>query len=231
MMNTKTKTSFILMGTLIIGIIIGALFSGMLRQQRIRRIEGMPHHERFIKSMERILQPDEEQKQLIHQVLKMRFERVAELRDEYQSKIASIFDSIHQDIDTVLTEEQKVRLKEQIENVSSRMVKMRLDRLSMILNLDRDQQSKIEKIFLEMEEKMRNQFPPSRRDLRDRSKFRDRFKELEQMHKKIEEVLTPEQREKYKEMRKGMHEGMKPPFDFPFPPPERPPRPDTLLDF
>jgi membrane-associated HD superfamily phosphohydrolase len=231
MMNTKTKTSFILIGTLILGVIIGALFSAMIRQQRVRRIEGMPHHERFIKSMERVLQPDKEQKQLINQVLDKRFDQIAELRDEYQSKIASIFDSIHQDMETVLTEEQKIRLKEQIKNASSRMVKMRLDRLSATLNLDKNQQSKIEKIFLEMEEKMRDRFPPPGGDFRDRPKFRDRFEALEEMHKKIEVVLTPKQREKYKEMRKGMHKGMKPPFDFPFREPGIPPRPDSLIDF
>lgn len=205
-MKNKTKTSFILFGTLVIGIIIGAIFSGIIRQQKIHQIREMHEHERFVKGMEKIIQPSEEQKEKIDKILKKRSQKITEIRKKYQEEVATIFDSLHQDMAEVLTDQQKERLENQMQRFSSRMIQTRLEHMTTVLELSDEQRQQIEKVMKDMEEEMRvriksRQKPDKNwRDNRQhrRGEARDIFEKYE---KEIEALLTPEQEIKFHEMK------------------------------
>ncbi|MCB0263556.1 MAG: hypothetical protein KDH98_10415, partial [Calditrichaeota bacterium] len=63
MMNTKTKSILAILTTLLIGIAIGAIASGTLRYRKMERIERMSPQERFLKTMDEIIKPDEQQRE------------------------------------------------------------------------------------------------------------------------------------------------------------------------
>jgi len=207
-MTTKLKTTFILIGTLVIGIIIGALISGTLRQHKSDRIREMHAQDRFLRGMEQIIKPDDEQKDEIKKILEKRFQQLSEVKEKHLTEIAVILDSLHQEMDKVLTKEQKERLERQIDKFSSRMIQSRVDRLAALLQLNDNQIRKIESIYENFEKEMRNRFKkPFKEHFQDKEDIK---KLLERLYQDIEEVLIPEQREKYKEM----HSKMRPPFDF-----------------
>lgn len=213
-MKNKTKTAFILLGTMIIGIIIGVISSGIIRQQKIHQIREMHEHDRFIKGMEKVIKPSEEQKEKIDKILKKRFQMITEIRKKYQEEIATIFDSLHQDLSEVLTDQQKERLENQMQRFSSRMIQTRLDHMTTVLGLSDGQRQQIEKLMKDMEEEMREQIKSrqkpdkNRRDNRQhgRGEARDIF---EKYDKKIEVLLTPEQKIKFREMKSPWAPGRK----------------------
>jgi Spy/CpxP family protein refolding chaperone len=205
-MKNKTKTSIILLSTLLIGILIGALISGSFRYRRAHQIDKMSHQEKFLKGMENIIKPDEEQKKKIDKVLKQRYAQIAEIREKHMDEMMDILDSLKQDMNKILTEEQRQRLEENLKRGIKRMVKHRLDFLTHKLKLDEEQQEKIYDIMYKWDEKMH---PDMNRMERERQPGKPLFREhFEEINKEIEEILTPEQ---VKEFRK-IHNEMRPPF-------------------
>jgi Spy/CpxP family protein refolding chaperone len=235
-MKNKTKTSFILLGTLVIGFIIGAIFSGIIRQQKIHQISEMHEHERFIKGMEKIIQPSEEQKEKIDKILKKRSQKITEIRKKYQEEIATIFDSLHQDMAEVLTDQQKERLENQMQRFSSRMIQTRLEHMTTVLGLSDEQRQQIEKMMKDMEEEMRERIKsrqkPDKNWRDNRQDWRGGARDIfEKYDKEIEALLTPEQKIKFREMKAPREPGRKGFRDFrPGPGLGPRPGPDSLFE-
>jgi hypothetical protein len=138
---------FIILGAVIIGITIGALGSGMLRENRVKRFERMRPEQRFSEVMEKIIQPEGEQREAIEKVLKEQSEQIAAIQERYHSEIIAVFDSSRKALQKILTEEQRERLKEHIEKGSQQFIERRLNRLTDELRLDEQQRKQIEEIF------------------------------------------------------------------------------------
>ncbi len=212
-MTTKTKSTFILLGVLAMGVAIGALASGTLQQQRKHRFERMPPHERFFLFMERVIEPSEEQRDDVERIIETRAEQLRELHETHQTGVIAIYDSLHADLQTLLTDEQKKRFEEQIVKGSHKIAESRIERLTEALDLNDEQQKRIKEIFVEFKNLPRPERKGSRGNWEDRrKKLRNQFQE---MHEKIEAVLTAEQKEKFGELR--MHRRR--PFDGPGGPP------------
>lgn len=209
-MNTKSKTTLIILGTLIIGIIIGALVSGTLRQQRENRFERMMLHQRVRHVMERIIQPTVEQREVIDKILEKWSEKISAIQEEHESEMQAVLDSLRSELASVLTKEQRTRLEARLAKGDRRLIEMRVARLTEVLQLDENQRKQIEEIFSTFED----QIGPGRRDFKGnweerRQIIKNRVQKLQQ---EIEAVLTPEQREKYRTMRYHM----RPPLGGPF---------------
>jgi hypothetical protein len=225
-MNTKAQTTLIIVTTLLIGVVIGALGSGALRGERTRTLVQMPPRDRFQEAMERIIDPTPEQQQIIEGILARHAEEVSALHENLQQQIFVLFDSLQIELNSVLTEEQKARMKEQMLRGPRRFVRNRMDRLKDELNLSETQMQQMDEIMSSFEPMP---LPRAREDgmkREGRRQFmRDRIFEMEQ---KVEEILTPEQMEKYRQMRARRYymrprgaERPSPSFDFPMPePPE-----------
>jgi Spy/CpxP family protein refolding chaperone len=199
-MTTKSKTTFIILGTLIIGIVIGALASGMWREKRIKKFSRMRPQQQFVETIEEIIKPDDAQRKAIEKVLEKRFEHIAQIRERHESEMMAVFDSLRQELNSLLTEEQLKRLEENLEKSSHRFRDRRLDRLTDVLQLTEDQRRQIEEIFRRNGPDFRRfRKPPARDSIPGRFDFMEQRKKLE---KEIEALLTPEQRKKYEEFRK-----------------------------
>lgn len=218
-MNTKSKTTLIILGTLMIGIAMGALVSGTWRQQREHRFERMMPHQRFLQVMERIIQPTDEQREAIDQILEKRSEQISAIQEEHESEVRAILDSLRSDLASVLTEEQRTRLEDRLAKGDRRLIDIRAARLAEALRLDENQRKQIEEIFSAFAEQItpgRKNFKGNREERR--QIIKNRFEKLQQ---EIEAVLTPEQREKYRNMRSDMRPPFGRPFRRPGPRPER----------
>ncbi len=218
-MTTKTKSTFILLGVLAIGVTIGALASGTLQQQRKHRFERMPPHERFFSFMERMVDPSEEQRDDVERIIETRSEQLRELHETHQTGVIAIYDSLRADLQTLLTDEQKKRFEEQIVKGSHKIAESRIERLTEALDLNDEQQKRIQEILAKFKKLPRPERKGSRGNWEDRRKMlRNQFQE---MHEEIEAVLTPEQKEKSGELRRQRRR----PFDGPGgPPPFKRPR-------
>lgn len=109
-MSIHLKTALIVLSTLIVGIFCGALISGAIRQDRRERFFGSPSPERFIGQMEQIIRPDAVQSEAVVRILDKYRPRFAETMSRHRSEMSALLDSLHQELEPLLTEEQKERL-------------------------------------------------------------------------------------------------------------------------
>lgn len=212
-MTTRSKTTFIILGTLIIGMLIGALASGMWRQKHIEKFGRMRPQQQFIETIQNIIKPGEAQRKAIEKVLEKHFAHVAKIRERHEQDMMASFDSLKLELDSLLTGEQLQRLEENFEKSSHRFRIRRLDHLTDVLQLTPDQRKQVEEIFRRNApefRRFRKAFPAD--SVSARAGFMERRKKIET---EIEAVLTPEQREKYREFKqyRDFH------FDRPSPPP------------
>lgn len=208
-MTTKTKTTSIILSTLIIGMAIGALISGTLRHEREQRFERMPPNERFFLFMERIIRPTEQQREEYDRIIAKRSEQISKLHQEHENEMFALYDSMRTELQSILTEEQRSRFEAHLAKGTHKLAEMRLAVLTEQLDLDKTQQEQIKEILKQLER------PPPRHLKRFHRKpgkpnrtFRNRFIKIQ---KEIEAVLRPEQLDKYHKMRRELG----PPFGRP----------------
>lgn len=190
-MRISTKTTLIIMGTLIIGFIIGVLGGGLLHQKRFDRIQRMDPGQRFTEVLDGIIKPDESQRQAITAVLKKQTQKIALLEEEYQSEIFVIFDSTRLEIKSLLSEEQIKQLENTMAKGQDHFISRRIERLNELLQLSKIQREQIEQI---MRQSAPNIAPKKHPFLIEGRKDRANVRQMrEELDKKIESVLTPEQ--------------------------------------
>jgi hypothetical protein len=209
-MKTRSKTFWIILSTLVIGIIIGVLVGGMLQEKRWDRIRGMSHQERFLRVMENIIEPNEGQRDAIREILKRQSERMADIRKRHGIEMMALMDSTREELNNILTDEQLERLEKHMKRRPQRYSRRQIDRFSKVLDLTDDQRKQIDELFDEAGESFRTRGNGSRMDRDERQVLMKR--KMDEFISKMNEILTPEQREKFEEMRKHMG----PPFDFHF---------------
>ncbi len=110
-MQLHTKTALILFATLIIGMVLGALVSGpLLFHQFDRQMDtGMSEH--FVRRFEDLIDPTEEQSDTVHAILENHVADFIELHNRHRAEIETLMDSMHTELFSVLTEEQRERLE------------------------------------------------------------------------------------------------------------------------
>ena len=197
-MNTTTKTSFILIATLLIGVAIGALGSGLLREERTRTFDLMRPENRFLQYMKGVIRPTAEQSQKFDDILGKYSKQISNIHQQHQEEILSIYDSLHTELRALLNDEQRARLEQSLEKGHNRRIAMAVGHLTEELGLSEGQSKRIEEILLT------NDFAPERgRVLHGkRQEFRRELRaRFEKMEKEISDILTPQQLTKYRDMR------------------------------
>lgn len=111
-MTLQTKTVLIIVATLIVGIIVGALGSGFVIHRFARHMADVRHREMFVERMVEVIDPAPEQEEAIREILTRHAEMFAELSDSFHRETSALFDSLRSELDPVLTQEQKERLEE-----------------------------------------------------------------------------------------------------------------------
>jgi hypothetical protein len=107
-MKTQVKTASILLGTFLAGGILGFVLHGTLIRKDFREHAlRMRTPEGFIHRFEKVIDPTDEQRKEIRKLLRDHFEEMVQHQETFRSRM----DSLKKDIDALLTEEQRERLK------------------------------------------------------------------------------------------------------------------------
>jgi hypothetical protein len=109
-MHTKTKSILVLSGVLIIGIIIGALGSSLLRQNMLEeRISRFRTPEGFTERILDRIDPDPDKREAVKNVLIKQHKRLTEKFEHTRMQMESHVDSVLLQLKPLLTEEQLER--------------------------------------------------------------------------------------------------------------------------
>ena len=207
-MKQKTKTFFIISGTLIIGILLGISISSTFHQERMDKIKRMSFQQRFGELIQRIIKPTEAQQKILNQIIEKRSTQIDLLREQQHLDLMAVLDSLRTELNSALTDEQRQLLEQEIQKGEHRPFTWRMNQLERDLELTDEQRKKIEQIFL----KTTPQFPFGRKpdfpDTMRHGERKDRFQNRKQMMRKIEQeieqVLTPDQLKKFKKLKKSL---------------------------
>lgn len=209
-MNIKLKITFIIIITLVIGIVIGAMLNRTLTQNRVKRILSRRNPPVFISFYERIIEPDTNQREEIRKILDKHAKHLSEIRANFSEELQSSMESLRAELDPILTPEQKKRLEKGFpgrppfpmrppERID---VDEELSVLKERLSLSEDQASEIKQILEESRDKFKM--------MREKGvRWRERWqimKELEEKKEKaIKNILTRDQKNSFEQIKKERH--------------------------
>jgi hypothetical protein len=218
-MNLKVKITFLIIITLVIGIVIGAMLNRAVSQNRIRRILERRNPPIFISFYERIIEPNADQRDSVRKVLDKYAQRLSKIRTNFQDELQSSFESMKAELEPLLTAEQKERLEEGFPRQPRffprpfriRDVNQELSMLKERLGLSEDQASQIKIIlekFWDQAKKMREERESPERG------FQIMIELQEKKEQSIKKLLNDDQKKIFEEMEKARrprHEMMKEP--------------------
>ncbi len=108
----KTRTILLGIGILIVGFVLGMLTSAQIRYHRLKPMRVYFAGDRFREGFYKIIQPDDQQKARIDQIL----DKYAKINSETQGNFRKEFDSnakaLRKELESQLTKDQLARLKE-----------------------------------------------------------------------------------------------------------------------
>jgi hypothetical protein len=117
-MNVKLKSGLILVSTLILGMILGSVITGSILRNRVfDRMETLRTERGFVDRIERMIRPDEDQREQVHQILSRHFDRMKEIGTRMHKNFEAMNDSLLQDLNKVLRPEQLERFKSRMERM------------------------------------------------------------------------------------------------------------------
>lgn len=108
----KTKVILLVISTLIIGFALGMLTSAQLRLHKLKPVKVYFSEDRFREGFFKAIQPDEQQKAEIEQVLDKYARRNSTLQSNFRHDLDDMMKDFRKEIDSKLTKEQIARLKE-----------------------------------------------------------------------------------------------------------------------
>ena len=115
-MDVKIKSSLVLTATLILGIIIGVLGSGMIRNYFFeKKMENFRSPRGFIRHLERVIQPDSTQRVQLREKLRSQQQHFDHLSMQFRTEMDSLNEEFQNDLKDILTEEQQERLSRFLE--------------------------------------------------------------------------------------------------------------------
>jgi hypothetical protein len=210
-MSIKWKIAIHIVATLLIGILIGALLNRTLIQRRLRNILEMRAVGLLTPRPERDLKPvSPEQEKRIREILDKHAGRLAEIHQRFDQEIKSAFKSLRQEIDPILTPEQRGQFKRMIPGPPPfpnrprpgfpfmgrpDSPKFDLEILRKELSLSEEQTGKIKAI---MEEFWKQAPRPGERP--EGAGGADALRQIrEKVDQEIEKVLNDDQREKFRQ--------------------------------
>ena len=124
-MKIQTKTTLILIGTLLIGIVIGVLGSGFAMRRMANRFADRPFSKRFANVYERIIGPDDANRDTVLAILEKHADQIEEFRQTHDATMKAYIDSLKAELDPILTPEQKQRLSDHHEKFRNRFERFR----------------------------------------------------------------------------------------------------------
>jgi hypothetical protein len=114
-MNLQIKSSLIIIGTLLLGIVLGTLISGMLAERRFQRIHSMMKPPQFAEELVEAIGPkDEPQRREIMAIINETDQKIQNMMHQSREEMHAAVDSLAAKLQPLLTVEQKARLEKHL---------------------------------------------------------------------------------------------------------------------
>ena len=115
-MQTRTKSAFLLLAVLVLGIVIGILVSGVLVNRRMERIAKLRTGPGIAQLIQRAVEPEsEEQKARIREVIDAAAPRFAEVFQRAHEEMRLLSDSVMAELSGILSPAQMEDLRRHME--------------------------------------------------------------------------------------------------------------------
>lgn len=106
-MNTRTKSALLIAGTLIVGVLIGALATARVTDQRLDRMRDLRSRDGFAETVLQAIEPTSpEQEKQIKAILSESHERMGDLRREWRVSLRAEGDTMRKALTEILTPAQ-----------------------------------------------------------------------------------------------------------------------------
>lgn len=110
--SPRTKSVLILLATLLLGALLGAVLTGWWVQQRTDRIRAVRTADGFVERVLKRVEPTSAaQRDTVEVIARKRAEQLHRLRRAHRADTRAVLDSLRQDLRPVLTEEQLSRME------------------------------------------------------------------------------------------------------------------------
>lgn len=120
-MNPKTKSIAVIIGTLLVGIIIGSLATGAVFSNRVAEIQALRAENGISRFLERMIEPtDEAQRAQIQAVLRETEQRHIEIRRSVATRHRDVIVDMRASLAEILNDEQKEVLRQRMEGERKR---------------------------------------------------------------------------------------------------------------
>ena len=120
-MKVTTKTTLILLGVFLLGIVAGVIATKSRIHHRFRhRVEKFQRGEGFIPEMEALIAPTPEQREQVRAILENHSAGMKTLMDQQRVLFMKKMDSLRTELDSVLTPEQVARLTSRLDRFRGR---------------------------------------------------------------------------------------------------------------
>jgi len=98
--------------------ILGSIITGaVLKNRVINRMADLRTERGFIHRIERIIEPDESQKEIVHDILTRHFDKIHQFGENMRKNFESQGDSLFKELENVLRPEQLGRFKERMDRM------------------------------------------------------------------------------------------------------------------
>ena len=193
-MSARTKSILLVVATLIVGMILGAIINGMIVRHKWERMQSMRHPGGLANFVDELVGATPEQREELDAILEKHHAAIRKRMEETRYKMGFLIDSLHQDLGRILSESQLEKLEHHLKRLKEKgfmrpslMHDHLLEKLTKQLGLTEDQIDEVRSI---LEEKQGSGRGPVRRGRMPRHRMRA---ELE----KIKDILTEEQLTKW----------------------------------
>ncbi|MFH1221381.1 MAG: hypothetical protein V1694_13140 [Candidatus Eisenbacteria bacterium] len=111
-MNTCQRAILVVVATLMIGVVIGALVVGpLVARQHFRHLDKLRTRQGFAGRLEEIIKPDGAQAGPVREILTKYSAQFEELNTQYHASTKALADSLRKNLDPILTDVQRDRLE------------------------------------------------------------------------------------------------------------------------
>lgn len=113
-MNVKLKTTLIILVTFTIGIATGVMGHRLYMQQQFKKLLSTRMPAGFVSHFRKTIEPTDEQWRKIEPILDKYGKKLSDMHHKFRENIFPVFESFKKELDPLLTEEQKERLKKKM---------------------------------------------------------------------------------------------------------------------
>lgn len=120
MKNAKTKSILAIIGTLLIGFVLGFLVSGRLTHQRIKKMVENRGGKGFQNELLHAIEPTTEQEAIIKPILASFAERMDSMHTRHEAELKENFSLLEISLQPYLQAEQIIRLQKRMQRMEGR---------------------------------------------------------------------------------------------------------------